>query len=88
MVINISYSYKQFYLYYPDMDEVSVALDKRFAICDAYAETFNAFMKLLGIKCIMVISEAMEHAWNMVKPDDGCWYHIDVTWDTRVRMMK
>ena len=56
-------------------------LENRLAICDGYSEVFKIFMSELDIECIYVASEVMNHAWNMVKMDDGHWYHIDVTFD-------
>ncbi len=81
LVINTSYSFKQFNVYYYDLGSVDTVLLKHFGICGAYSDTFQVFMDLLKIECIIVTSSAMNHAWNMVKLDDGCWYHIDVTWD-------
>ncbi len=81
LVINTSYSFKQFYVYYDALGSVDTVLKKHFGICGAYSDTFQVFMDLLKIECIIVSSAAMDHAWNMVKLDDGCWYHIDVTWD-------
>lgn len=40
-------------------------------------------MDELGITCTVVSSDAMNHAWNMVRVN-GKWYHIDVTWDDHV----
>lgn len=48
------------------------------AVCQGYAETFEAFMDVLGIPCYMVTSS--NHAWNRVKVG-GIWYSIDTTWD-------
>lgn len=82
LVINISYSKKQFYSYLDKgYNWYEIALKKGFGICSLYSFIFRSFMKLLDIECIIVTSKPMDHAWNMVKLDDGCWYHIDVTWD-------
>ena len=40
-------------------------------------------MDKLNIPCTVIISNSMDHAWNMVKVG-GKWYHIDVTWDDPV----
>ncbi len=50
------------------------------AVCEGYASAFRILMDRLGIPCIVVSSEEMEHGWNMVQLD-GQWYHVDVTWD-------
>ncbi|MBE5962601.1 MAG: hypothetical protein E7256_14695 [Lachnospiraceae bacterium] len=82
MVYEISYSYKQFMKRYEtERTMVDIVLKDRFAICSAYANTFSIFMEILGVPCIEVSSDEMNHAWNMVKLDDGHWYHVDVTWD-------
>ncbi len=85
MVKNISYSYKLFYKAWNDISDTNdagyVALKSKFAICSAYSEAFKLFMDRFGIENIIVSSSSMNHAWNMVKLDDGHWYHVDVTWD-------
>jgi hypothetical protein len=36
----------------------------------------------MGIENVYIIGEASgNHAWNLVKLDDGNWYWIDLTWD-------
>lgn len=49
-------------------------------VCQAYMLAMIALCEKAGIPCLPVTSEAMEHAWNLVKLD-GKWYHVDVTWD-------
>lgn len=49
-------------------------------VCQGYAQAYGYLLNHLGIETIMVTSEAMVHAWNLVKID-GEWYHVDVTWD-------
>ena len=52
--------------------------------CWGYSSTFQLFMDMLGIECITVYGtpsgSGVEHAWNMVKLDDG-WYCVDTAWD-------
>lgn len=50
------------------------------AVCSGYAEAYADLMRRLGIECTFVGSGKLNHVWNMVKID-GCWYHVDVTWD-------
>jgi len=59
------------------------AICNKEAVCLGYAKAFDAFMKILDIPCVMVSSESMNHAWNMVQLD-GEWYWIDTTWDDPV----
>ncbi len=49
-------------------------------VCQAYMLALIAAAERLGIESIPVTSDAMKHAWNLVKID-GAWYHIDITWD-------
>ena len=49
-------------------------------VCQAYMLAMIALCEEAGIPCVPVVSEGMEHAWNLVKLD-GAWYHVDVTWD-------
>ena len=50
------------------------------AVCEGYSQAFMLAMERLGVPCVIVRSEDMEHQWNMVRID-GTWYHVDVTWD-------
>ena len=50
------------------------------AVCQGYALAFKVLMDRAGIPCCYVSSDAINHAWNMVRLD-GNWYHVDVTWD-------
>lgn len=48
-------------------------------VCDGYSKAFKVLCDLLGIPCVLVISDT--HMWNLVQMDDGAWYYVDVTWD-------
>lgn len=50
------------------------------AVCQGYALAYQDIMNALGVPCITVASEKIDHAWNMVKLNDS-YYHVDVTWD-------
>lgn len=50
------------------------------AVCTGYAEAYTDLLRRIGIECVMVSSEEMNHRWNLVKLH-GNWYHVDVTWD-------
>lgn len=56
------------------------ALVLKSAVCQGYSDAFELVMERLGIPCVVVDSEEMGHAWNMVLVG-GAWYHVDVTWD-------
>lgn len=49
-------------------------------VCQAYTLAFMAIMDELCIRCDSVLSEEMNHLWNLVELN-GKWYHIDVTWN-------
>lgn len=52
-------------------------------VCQAYTLAYTAVLQRLGIPVTRVISEAMNHTWNLVQLE-GVWYHVDVTWDDPV----
>lgn len=54
-------------------------LVSRQAVCVGYATTFRMFMQMLGIECRIVHNDY--HSWDLVKLDDGNWYHVDVYTD-------
>lgn len=45
-------------------------------VCVGYATTFRLFMNMLGMECHIVHNEY--HSWDLVKLEDGEWYHVDV----------
>jgi hypothetical protein len=53
------------------------------ANCQGYADTFQMLCRMAGIECVKINGEASgsAHVWNMVKLEDGKWYHVDVTFD-------
>lgn len=52
-------------------------------ICGSYALAYRAILNAAGMECLYLSSEAMNHAWNLVKLD-GEWYHVDCCWDDPV----
>ncbi len=75
--------YSTWYSQYADQP-YGCLIDKR-AICIGYTSTFQLFMDMLDIECLIVKGQAnydkANHAWNKIKLDDGEWYNVDVTWD-------
>lgn len=55
------------------------ALVKKEAVCQGYAHAFYVLATRCGLEAYIVTSE--NHAWNIVKLDDGNYYHVDVTWE-------
>lgn len=56
------------------------ALVLRTPVCQGYAEAYAYLLKCVGIKSDVVISDALDHAWNIAYINNKA-YHIDVTWD-------
>lgn len=51
------------------------------SVCQGYALAYEYLMSnCLGIDCVMISSDSMNHAWNYIKID-GKWYHADLTLD-------
>lgn len=60
--------------------------EKGSGVCEAYARTFQLLLNVSGVENTFVSgtagTDSMEnHAWNLVKLDDGRWYWCDLTWD-------
>lgn len=53
------------------------------AVCVGYATTFRMFMNMLGMECHIVHNEY--HSWDLLKLDDGKWYHTDIYSDVSAR---
>ncbi len=53
---------------------------ERDAVCQGYALAYSFLLQEVGVESVVVSSDPMNHAWNMVKID-GNWYHVDATWD-------
>jgi len=49
-------------------------------VCQAYMLTYNYILNKLGIDSYAVISDDINHTWNIVNLD-GEYYQVDVTWD-------
>ena len=52
-------------------------------VCQGYAYFYAYVLRSVGIDCDFVISEEMNHMWNIVKVG-GEWYNVDVTYDDPV----
>lgn len=52
------------------------------AVCVGYATTFRLFMQMMDIECMVVHSSDLVHTWNLIRLDDGCWYHTDCYMDS------
>ena len=56
------------------------ALVSRDAVCMGYALAYDYLLEQVGIDNYFCESDALNHAWNIVKVN-GKWYHVDVTHD-------
>ena len=53
------------------------------ATCSGFSEAYKYLMNRLGIPCEFVLSDGLNHSWNMVLID-GEPYYVDCTWDDPV----
>lgn len=49
-------------------------------VCESYTRAYTALLTAMGVNSKEIISDAMDHSWNIVRMD-GNWYHVDCTWD-------
>ena len=51
--------------------------------CETYAKWFSFLLLESGIENYIVTGtgRGQNHAWNIIKLDDGKWYDFDLTWD-------
>lgn len=49
-------------------------------VCAGYTLSYSYLMNQAGVPCEYVVSNSMEHAWNLVKIGNS-WYNVDCTWD-------
>ena len=52
-------------------------------VCDGYSKAFKLLLSKIGINSIVVTSQQIHHAWNIVTLD-GKNYQVDTTWDDPV----
>lgn len=50
------------------------------AVCSGYSTACELLLSTKNIPVIIASSDAMDHAWNVVKLGKH-WYHMDITWD-------
>ena len=74
LVANCAYDLT--YTYYEGYD----TLVRRTSVCEGYARAYMDLLNRVGVPCKYVVSEPMNHAWNVVYVG-GNWLHVDATWD-------
>lgn len=72
---NYDHNYTQWVSYQPE----GVLLNG-LGVCQSYSDAYSLLLTAAGIENIVVSSETMDHAWNIVKID-GVYTHIDCTWN-------
>ena len=80
LVQNIAYDVEHLSEFLPDDFNAYGALCEGTAVCEGYAKAYAFTMGRLGIPCVTVTSDDLNHAWNMVQLG-GKWYQVDCTWD-------
>ena len=52
-------------------------------VCETYAKTYQMLLNYYGIENVYVtgVAGSENHAWNLVKLDDGLYYCVDATWN-------
>ncbi len=82
LVLNCAYDSRYYTGDIPSVSHTAYgALILGTAVCDGYANAYQALMEAAGVPCQVVTGYARGgHAWNIVQID-GQWYHVDATWD-------
>lgn len=71
---------------FPEDHSAYGVLVKKKGVCDGYAKALSNLFSTVGIenKVVYGVAQQENHAWNIVKLDDGKWYNIDATWNDPV----
>lgn len=81
MVENIDYAVDRYYnnkISYEDGTAYGALVTKE-CVCSGYAHGFRLLALRCGLESYVVQNE--NHAWNIIRLDDGNYYHLDVTWE-------
>ena len=80
LVENTEYDNENYYnKTIPQVDYTAyAALINKKAVCSGFAKAFTILAEKCDIEVKYVRGD--NHAWNIVKLDDGNWYHVDATW--------
>ena len=85
---NVKYDYSHMNdpTYWPQYTAYAAAVQKK-AVCQGYANLFYRLANDAGVDCRIITGKAYnsdgtaDHAWNIVRMENGKYYCLDATWD-------
>ena len=84
MINHIRYDYKNLDdATYMQKYTAYAALVENTSVCMGYALAFYRLALACGVDARYILSDPMEHAWDIVRVD-GQYYYLDATWDEKV----
>ena len=92
---NVKYDYSHLSdpTYLPQYTAYAAAVQKK-AVCQGYANLFYRLANDAGVDCRIITGKAYnddgtaDHAWNIVRMEDGKYYCLDATWDAGLKPEK
>ena len=89
---NVKYDYSHMNdpTYLLQYSAYAAAVQKK-AVCQGYANLFYRLANDAGVDCRIITGKAYnsdgtaDHAWNIVRMDDGKYYCLDATWDAGLK---
>ena len=89
---NVKYDYSHMNdpTYWPQYTAYAAAVQKK-AVCQGYANLFYRLANDAGIDCRIITGKAYnrdgaaDHAWNIVRMENGKYYCLDATWDAGLK---
>ena len=89
---NVKYDYSHMNdpTYWPQYTAYAAAVQKK-AVCQGYANLFYRLANDAGVDCRIITGKAYnsdgtaDHAWNIVRMEDGKYYCLDATWDAGLK---
>ena len=89
---NVKYDYSHMNdpTYWPQYTAYAAAVQKK-AVCQGYANLFYRLANDAGVDCRIITGKAYngtqteDHAWNIVRMENGKYYCLDATWDAGLK---
>ena len=89
---NVKYDYSHLSdpTYLPQYTAYAAAVQKK-AVCQGYANLFYRLANDAGVDCRIITGKAYnsdgtaDHAWNIVRMENGKYYCLDATWDAGLK---